>query len=290
MVEKRKCGSVCAVVWTFNPNVDRFLRVLESIYDQVEQVIVVDNCSSNFQEIKNICNRFNNVILIEINFNSGVRALNIGMKYAIEKFHPSFILLLDDDTIVYPNAISKVLNRISSTKLSKVIGIVQMVSRDVAPRWKEKLITCRYGIFSGSLINAEVIRRGLKVREEFFLDQADFDFYNRTTKLGFLTVWYGEKLIDHELGVKISLPRLRKPYERRMWTYEPSWRYYLLVRNSTVLLLEGCLDVVFYLKQLILLTIPLLFVYGVTRTLKALVLGLTHGLFRKLGFLDPSNI
>ncbi|MBS7612397.1 glycosyltransferase [Candidatus Bathyarchaeota archaeon] len=282
---------VCAVIWTFNPYIKRFMKVLESICNQVDQVVIVDNGSGNISDVKSACYTFKNVVLIELGFNSGVHALNVGMEYAVEKFKPSFILLLDDDAAIHPNAVQTCSRALEDVNLCKIIGVVQMVSHYVPPNWRGKLIVFwSRGIFSGSLIKAELIKRGLKVREEFFLDQADYDFYNQVRRLGFLTVVYGEKLIDHEIGVKVLLPSLRRPYKRRIWVYEPSWRYYYVVRNSTVLLVERGLDVKTYIEQLIAFAVPSLFVDGISKTLKAVVLGTTHGLFRKLGFLNPGSI
>ncbi|MEM2240565.1 MAG: glycosyltransferase [Candidatus Bathyarchaeia archaeon] len=282
---------ICAIIWTFNPDIKQFTKVLESVCNQVNQVIVVDNRSDNISEVQSTCTAFK-VVLIKIGFNSGVHALNVGMKYAVETFKPSFILLLDDDTIIYPNAILTVLSKVlEKNNLCKAIGIIQITSQHVPLNWRGKCIMFwSRGIFSGSLIRAELIKRGLKVREEFFLDQADYDFYNQIRRLGFITVMYGEKLIDHKIGMKVMLPSLRRPYKRRIWIYEPPWRYYYVVRNSTVLLMEGGLDIKSYVEQLIAYMVPLFFMDGILGTLKVLVLGIAHGLLRKLGILDLKNI
>lgn len=282
---------ICAVIWTFNPDIKQFTKVLESVCNQVDQVIVVDNGSGNISEVQSSCTAFKKVVLIKVGFNSGVHALNVGMEHVVETFKSSFILLLDDDTIIYPNAILNVLSKVlKNDNLCKAIGIIQIIHNDVPVNWRGKFIMFwSRGIFSGSLVKAELIKRGVKAREEFFLDQADYDFYNQIRRLGFITVKYGEKLIDHRVGVKVLLPSLRRPYKRRIWIYEPPWRFYYVVRNSTVLLMERGLDIKSYVEQLIAFIIPLLFADGITRTLKVLVLGLAHGLFRKLGFLDLCN-
>jgi len=282
---------VVAVIWTFNPNIGRFARVLESIVQQVNRVIVVDNGSGNIDQIRETCKRFNNIILIELGANLGVHALNIGMSYAVKKLNSEFILLLDDDTIVYPNAVSKILSKIENSGLYETIGVLCMSPEDVAPQQRGKLTTfLKGGQFSGCLVRAEIVKRGVRVRGEFFLDQADFDFYDRIRKLGFMTILYGEKLIDHRIGIRLStgikLPLIAKSID----VYEPPWRYYYMVRNSTVLLIEGKLDIVSYIKLLSWFVIPILIVDGILKTFKALMLGIAHGLFRKLGYLDPYSI
>lgn len=276
---------VVAIVWTFNPKLKRFKEVLRSISTEVESVIVVDNGSKNFEGINEVCNFFGNVILIRLNHNFGVRALNIGMEYAIKKLNPDFLLLLDQDTIVFPGAISKTLSSLKSDKARKVAIIsISFEERKASCRGGLSVILGKhYGMFSGCLLRAEVIKMGVRIREEFFLDQADFDFYDKIKSLGFLSALYEEKLIDHELGKTLC-------WGKRKLVYEPPWRYYYIVRNSTVLLMEGKMDVHFYLSRLLRFAFPIFLVDGSRKLLRALTLGFTHGLFKKLGYFDPKLI
>ncbi|MEM3365968.1 MAG: glycosyltransferase [Candidatus Methanomethyliaceae archaeon] len=283
----RQNESVVAVIWLFNPNIERFSWVLRSIIGQVDKIILVDNNSSNIKQIQDVCEGLikDKIMLLELRFNSGVYALNLGMKYVCDKFNPMWILLLDQDTIVYPDAVAKVLT--DSNPYKDRIGALCMTYVEKSPNEKQvrKFYPFRYGMFSGSLINARLIKQGIKVREDFFLDQADHDFFDRIRSHGFLTVaCSGEKLIDHKLG---TLIHVRLPFRGVTRVYEPAWRYYYIVRNSTVLLMEGKLDIRFYIRQLRSFAIPLIFSVGIVKFLKTLTLGLAHGLGRKLGYLDP---
>ncbi|MEM5782103.1 MAG: glycosyltransferase [Candidatus Aenigmatarchaeota archaeon] len=276
--------TICALIWTFNPDIKRFEKVLASIKNQVNKIVVVDNCSSNIEETENLCKKFNS-ILIKIGFNSGVHALNVGMKFILKKIKPEFILLLDQDSILYPNAIQTIISKIKKAGIEKIFGAVQIYMYSAQKEHKGKFIPIKYGIFSGSLIRAELVRKGLKAREEFFLDQADFDFYYNIRKLGFPTFLYGKKLMKHRLGRKIKLPLFQPKTlkEREGWKYQPPWRFYYIVRNSTVLLFERKMDMRYYLTQIIFYTISLIFMNEILKTLKALVFGLIHGLLKKLG-------
>jgi len=286
--------NVVAVIWLFNPKIERFAKVLKSIIGQVDKIILVDNNSNNIEHIQYLCESLKrkiDITLLRLRFNSGVHALNLGMKYACEKFNPTWILLLDQDTVVYRNAVAKVLKVLARLNpyIIDRLGALRMSGKKWSNEGGLRLIEDRYGIFSGCLINARIIKH-IRIREDFFLDQADFDFFDRIRNQGFLTiVCLGERLIDHQIGTPLSI-RVRLPLIGVIESYEPAWRYYYIVRNSTVLLMEGKLDIVFYLRQLIIYAIPLCFHEGIITFLKTISLALAHGLGRKLGYLNPKML
>jgi len=90
-----------------------------------------------------------------------------------------------------------------------------------------------------------------------------------------MVVVYEEKLTDHKLGVKLK--KVRIPLPSASDTYEPPWRYYYIARNSTVLLLENKINVLFYIRQLWAFLILLFVVDNFTKTFRALIRGLAHG-------------
>jgi len=283
-------AKVVGVIWTFMPDVERFASVLKAALMQVDRIVIVDNGSENVENVKSLCRASGHVELIELGVNLGVEALNIGISYVVRKYDPEFILLLDDDTILYPNAIPKMLEAAQRSKLYKHIGALCLSSTEPKAPWRGKLISVPRYIFSGCLIRSHIFKKGLRIRRDFFLDQADHDFYAEIRRHGYMVVVYGEKLADHRLGMKLKLKRVRIPLLGASHIYEPPWRYYYIVRNSTILLLEGKIDILFYIRQLWAFLIPLLVVDGFTKTFRALITGLAHGLFKKLGYLDPTKI
>ena len=59
----------------------------------------------------------------------------------------------------------------------------------------------RHGIFSGTLIRADIAAR-VCCKDDFFLDQANHDMYSRIRELVYLTLSINCRLIDHRLGTK----------------------------------------------------------------------------------------
>jgi len=140
------------------------------------------------------------------------------------------------------NAVDRALGLIQNYRnLSSRIGAVLLGSHDGDCSIGE----VKYGVFSGTLIRADVAAK-VCCRDEFFMDQADFDMYSRIRELGYLTLGIKCKLIDHKLGTRRWVPMLR-----RYVPYEPPWRYYYIVRNSTKLIFEHKMDIITYINQLL---------------------------------------
>ncbi len=190
-----------------------------------------------------MCGGFGNCDFVEVCFNSGVaHALRVGVNYA-SKYKPDWLLFLDDDTVLMDNAVDRVLGLINNLPRFVLdrVGAVLMGSVDSDCGIGEVM----YGIFSGTLVKADVAAR-VCCKDDFFLDQADFDMYSRIRELGYLTLGINCRLVDHRLGTKRWSKILHKSID-----YEPPWRYYYIVRNSTKLLIEGRMDTAFYIRQLI---------------------------------------
>jgi rhamnosyltransferase len=187
---------------------------------------LVDNDSEDKNKLRDLCRTAGSRDFIEVGFNSGVaHALRRGISYA-NRYAPDWLLFLDDDTILMDNAVDRAIGLIQISNLSSRIGAVLLGSQDGNCDIGE----VKYGVFSGALIRADVAAK-VCCRDEFFMDQADFDMYSRIRELGYITLGIKCKLIDHKLGTRRWVPMLC-----RYVPYEPPWRYYYVVRNSTKLL------------------------------------------------------
>ena len=273
--------NIVAIIVTYNPDQKRFTKVFHSVITEVDMVIVVDNNSQNKDFIKSLCNSRSNCEFIEVGFNSGIaHALKIGINYAM-KHNPRWLLLLDDDTILLESSIVKVMKILSALPetIKRRFGAVLLSFEEGSCNVKET----RYGIFAGTLIKGEIATK-VCCRDEFFLDSADHDMYSRIRELGYLTLTISCKLVDHKLGKIMWIPVISSILRRPTY-YEPPWRYYYIVRNSTRLLIEGKIDFVLYLRQIIDWGAKIVFVNGFKKFLKPFSLGLLHALLGELGYL-----
>jgi rhamnosyltransferase len=271
-----------AAVVTYNPELYRFKEVITGISPQVSRVVVVDNGSKNAEQLRNLCGSLKNCDFIEAGFNSGIaHALNLCVRRLMERCSPDFVLLLDDDTIVFENSVEKALKILNtlSESMRNHVGVVKMGSQngDCSIR------PIKRGPVSGTIVRADLLRK-IRFREGFFLDQTDFDFYSKVWEHGYVALLINCKLIDHKLGVERWIPILSK-IKKKPLTYEPPWRYYYIVRNSTILLLERRMELKYYIGQLLNLGLRILFIDGFLALLKPLAIGFIHGLMRKEGVL-----
>ena len=221
MIEKESL--IAALIITFNPD-ERLLLSLENVQRVTKHVVIVDNDSDDKRFVDRLKKNFNENILrvLELPHNLGIAgALNYGVKYIKDNFNTGYILTLDQDTIIVAYNIEAVILEVNQ-RFDKV-GIIALGTNKT-----KKLIDYREVktmITSGNLVRAEVFNH-LKFREEFFMDQVDFDFDYDLRKLGYKIILADGYLIDHRLGTKLgNLP------------HEPLFRVYYIIRNSTVLLI-----------------------------------------------------
>jgi rhamnosyltransferase len=278
---KGKKAKVVAIVVTHNPNPAVLKGLLASVAEQVNYTIVIDNASFNVELISKLCKDIGSCYLITMRFNSGVaHALSVGIKYA-SRYEPIWLLFLDQDAILMRNSLQKVFEIIDGLQntIKNKIGAILLGSSEGNCSISEVI----YGIFSGTLIKSEIALKTC-CRDDFFVDQADHELYFKVRSLGYLTLKINCKLIEHRIGANRFVPIISNMVGGPV-SYEPPWRYYYIVRNSTCLLIEGKLDFITYLKQLIEWGFRILLTDGFV-VIKPLGLGILHALLGKLGYID----
>jgi rhamnosyltransferase len=213
---------IAAVIVTFNPEISILKKSLVSLISQVDAIIIVDNGSKTswLEQIgKNL-----KIKTIFLKDNTGIAyALNQGISYA-NKIDPDWILTLDQDTIVYENAINSsfdAYNKLDS-KFKDKVGLICLNHKEGNP--ESKFTVQKFVITSGNFIKKEVFRK-ISFREDFFIDQVDFEFDLNVSKYGYKILLYNPCLMTHVIGVASKNGKL----------FEPVWRVYYITRNSTFL-------------------------------------------------------
>lgn len=306
---ERSRGNVVGIVVTYNPDEELLRRNLERAVEEARRVIVVDNGSRNYQAIRALCEKLG-CDFIELHFNYGiVYALKKGVELAITSYSPSWILFLDQDSVLEKGAIEEAMAFYESLKepLRSKVGILELGFRDLGLPYRAVEVV--YGAFSGTLIRTDLLK-AINFRVNFIMDQADFDLYWEVRRRGFLTLLIPRKLLHHRIGrperntamykIKLLLFKLVKGLGLRNlggdWIpgnvlpetiYEPPLRYYYIVRNSVILLKEKKKDFLTFFKDLVFLGLACIY-FGVFReALKALGLGFFHGLLKEEGLIKP---
>ncbi len=267
MEEKGDC--IIALIVTFNPD-ERLFASLESVRRVVNQIVIVDNHSSDRSFTNLIKNNFNerSIVILELPRNLGIAgALNYGIGYIKDNFKVGYVLTLDQDTILIEKNLTGIIEE-ANGKFFR-IGIISLGTNKTKRTIDYREI--KYAITSGNLVRVEVFNN-LKFREEFFMDQVDFDFDYEVRKRGYKIILADGCLIDHRLGIKLK--RL---------VYEPQLRIYYIIRNSTVLLMERKLPLTNYMSQIVYWTLSSILQDGIIKYSRTLIIGIIDGFSKKLG-------
>ncbi|MCH0696304.1 glycosyltransferase family 2 protein [Escherichia coli] len=237
--------SVTAILVTFNPELNIFHKVIDSLSSQIQNIIVVDNSSKNRQEFGSFLNQSNGIIVLPQENNIGLAAAqNIGIKYAKDILNSTHIILFDQDSIIEPNFVLNLINEEIKLKNEgyKIAAIgpsfydpennkIYPATLYCGPFIRkvmlgERPVEATFLIASGCLINMDVIKHIGYMLEDLFIDYIDVEWSLRAKKFGYKLFITSKSSMAHSIGDKrISF------FGRTISCHSPLRRYYL-VRNS----------------------------------------------------------
>ena len=214
--------TVAAVVVTHDPD-ERFARLIEALIDQVDTIRIVDNGSqaSILEEVIGLAGQSDGQITVISNLeNHGLAAAqNQGITAAL-KVQPSWVLLMDHDSIPAPNMVQEMLSAARAYPEPEKIGF--MAPRHDDDRGLPSASVFTYGSFrvlrwgtvepgcvedravfamaSGCLIPAGRLMQVGPMTENFFIDYIDYDFSFRIRRAGYRIIVVGAASLKHRLG------------------------------------------------------------------------------------------
>lgn len=193
---------ICAGIVLYNPDLDRLNENIMSIYDQVDEIIIVDNNSEN---INMVLNKYVDLVKIQIvknDKNIGIaKALNQIMKVGEGKGY-KWILTLDQDSVCPKNLINEYKKYISF----KNVAIISPTIID-----RNKIYNCNEEeeqeykyvdncITSASLTNCNIWRAVGGYDEKMFIDWVDFEFCKRILLNDYKIIKINNVKLIHEVG------------------------------------------------------------------------------------------
>lgn len=235
------CKTNCIIV-TYFPDLDRLEKCIRRIFDEVENIYVVDNSDSvvDFENIKSISS---NIEVMPLMSNVGIaKAQNIGIKKALEN-GADYILLSDQDTIYPDNYVANMLKGFEVTSLKEICAVVPLFcdenSRHTSAgfigksSWGFKRFFPNSGhhpvfqaIASGSILKSSILDEIGLMNEELFIDWVDLEWCWRANKLGYEILGNADVIINHQLGDKAINIGVREVNMRS------SIRHYYITRNA----------------------------------------------------------
>jgi rhamnosyltransferase len=287
-------SGVCAVIVTWNPDLERLTKVVEALSPQANGVVIVDNGSGNFDEVSSRWSAHDNTHVIGLPENLGIgAALNVGVEHALLA-HPAWVLTMDQDTLVDDGAIEGILSSYATLDANTQDRCAILALRPHPQpasiwltRYAEHLMIVReLGLFierrgvitSGNLVKADVAER-VHFNESLFIDQVDFDFCFSLRHLGYLVIQQKAISMDHVLGERYS-------DVERVHPYENAQRLYYIVRNSTYLVVRRRLPIRFCVVQVVVFCGAYVSINGASSCLNCVLVvvrGVVDGLMRRMG-------
>ena len=227
--------NICAGIVLFNPEIERLNENIEHIRKQVPMLILVDNGSSNLEDVKSLICNLPNIILLENGKNLGIaQALNRILRKA-QKEHYEWVLTLDQDSVATDGLIGAYREFLENC-LEKNIGCLtcNIVDRNFSLEKRETgFEEIDYCITSGSLMNVEITLSVGGFDESMFIDKVDCDVCINLKQHGYRIVRIAYEGLLHEIG---HAKQINLGFRKWELYNHSSFRRYYMCRNASYLL------------------------------------------------------
>lgn len=244
-----------AIIITYNPEISRLKKVLDSLTCKDLDIIIVDNTPENESTTLTLTALINNrtgIKHVPLQKNTGIAfAQNIGIAIALKENYEN-IILSDQDTIYPINFFSEMQKELEilqqrGEKIAVIgpaycdknkpnvkpsferydNGTIRKISQDSGTIRVSQLIA------SGMLIPAAAIREIGGMAEDLFIDWVDLEWCWRAINAGYSLYGTFNVKIDHQLGDKS-----KTIFGKKISIHSP-FRNYFIIRNGLHLALRG---------------------------------------------------
>ncbi len=257
--ENTESGTIAAVIVTFNPQLQNLRQNILAVFDQVDQVVIIDNGSENQASLRDLLETLvlEKVVLRCLNVNQGIGAAhNHGIAIAKESQH-DYVLLLDQDSLVNSDMVDvlydAVLQLVTSGEASTLAAVGACYTGDnsndsffVRFGWlkfqrqyclgtEHGVIPADFLISSGSLIPMKVIDHIGGMDDSLFIDHVDTEWFLRAKAAGLQAYGICQAKMQHGLGEQMHRVRFFGVGRERHVPQHKPFRYYYMFRNSFAL-------------------------------------------------------
>ena len=227
----------------YNPDPRRLLLSLNSIVQQVEHVILIDNASDNVDGVSSLLSKYQNVSLIKNEENLGIAAaLNQICKTAYNS-GANWVLTLDQDTVCPSDIISELATHCDDNSIGIICPAVNYEGLNINKNNGGEVtinknnggeVTTSVGacMTSGSLTNLKAWNKVGGFREDYFIDFVDNEFCMKLHISNFNIIRVNGCIMNHQLGVACE-KRVLGVFKRKVCIHSP-WRFYYMTRNNLI--------------------------------------------------------
>lgn len=237
--------NICAVIVTYQPNVEILRALVGVLAGQVGAILIVDNtgCDDSFPDVVPSVGEVH--VLVQARNIGLAAAQNVGIEWA--KAHAfRYVLLMDQDSTPSDDMVSVLLRALDTLSASQKVAAVGPAFHDLredraAPfvrighlfnrklwcQYEQQLITCDFLIGSGMLIPLDVIDAVGCMNSELFIDNVDLEWSFRVRAMGYLLYGVCAASMHHRLGDA----RRRLPFGFGHIVVHRPERLYFMMRN-----------------------------------------------------------
>lgn len=236
----------CAGIVLYNPDLKRLKDNINAIYNQVEKIIVVDNCSNNINDFENIYNADLKIELIKNEENKGIATALNQLSLSAKNKGYEWMLFLDQDSVCGPNIIDKYEKYINDKDIALMCPYIIDINKMTISEYKKLNLpdtsNLLWAITSGSFVNLDILINLGGFDDYLFIDEVDIEFSKRLEVNGYIQKRINDAYLLQEVGhaevLKIKRPHkdmagkvTLKPLYR---TNHSAIRKYYMARNGII--------------------------------------------------------
>lgn len=193
-------SKVAVIIVTYNPDINVLRKSIEEL-SKNNDIFVSDNFSENASNIKKICNKYKNTMLIQNHKNIGIGAAQNKVLQIILKKNYDYILFMDQDSFMLETTLNSLISDFTASNLKgiKIGSISPLIEKSSGTG--EKFEMKQQVFSSGMVIPAAVLEKVGLMKEELFIDWIDYEWCWRARKLGYKIIQDNSCKMEHEIGV-----------------------------------------------------------------------------------------
>lgn len=273
-----------AGIVAYNPDAKRLLENVLAIYNQVEEVVLVDNGSSDLSYLNELSSI--ELTIIKNNDNLGIaKALNQILYYAYE-YGYSWAITLDDDSVAPMGLVDEYKCYINNDEIGMIVprildrnfGMMDDEASEISnTSFVEMAIT------SASCVKVSAWKNCKGFCDKLFIDSVDFDFCYRLKECGYKILKTHKVSLIHEVGHSTKVKFMG--HEACVFNHSPL-RYYYIVRNQAYIGIKHRKPLLWCWSIIRLFLLVSLYEDNRKAKLSKMLLGLWHFVINKYGKLN----
>lgn len=197
----------------YNPEIELLKRNIDALYNQVDKLLLYDNGSSNYQEIKSIFGDYEKIV-----FEDGVK--NRGIAFALNKIlnwanneDYEWVLTMDQDSVCSNNIIREYTQHLDEKNVALICPFILNNGKTTFSEYKKmdlpltsEIIDPVKCITSACLTNVRIVLKLGGYDDRLFIDCVDIDLNCRVLESGYRIVQVNTTYMTQQMGEGRVIP------------------------------------------------------------------------------------